>query len=123
MPTKYDLGTVLVVGGCGYLGSNLVKHLSTTTSSAIHVLSRKPNQASPNVTYHAGDITNHQQIIDLLEEISPKHHSYCRRKIYRFGRYTSAHEYRRYSNPQPKTRTFARLCIQVQIQQSSKHPE
>ncbi|KAH8692056.1 hypothetical protein BGW36DRAFT_386881 [Talaromyces proteolyticus] len=69
-----DLGVVLVVGGCGYLGSNLVKTLQAQpTCTAIHVVSRTPNQnLFPGVTYHAGDITDAGQATDLFAQINPR---------------------------------------------------
>jgi sterol-4alpha-carboxylate 3-dehydrogenase (decarboxylating) len=55
-----SLGTVLVIGGCGFLGTNIVKLLlSDPACSSVHVLSRNPtSNLQPGVTYHAGDITN-----------------------------------------------------------------
>ncbi|TGO35219.1 hypothetical protein BHYA_0166g00240 [Botrytis hyacinthi] len=43
------------------VGSHIVKLLSTITASEIHVISRNPKRnILPNVTYHEGDITDHQ---------------------------------------------------------------
>lgn len=74
MASDSDLGVVLVVGGCGYLGSNLVKALQAeSTCTAIHVISRKPNQnLHPDVTYHAGDIGEAQQVAGLFTKINPR---------------------------------------------------
>ncbi|THV54750.1 hypothetical protein BGAL_0020g00020 [Botrytis galanthina] len=73
MSLPNDLGVVLVTGGCGYLGSHIVKLLSTTTTSEIHVISRNPKtNILPNVTYHKGDITDYQHVTDILTEIKPK---------------------------------------------------
>jgi sterol-4alpha-carboxylate 3-dehydrogenase (decarboxylating) len=68
------LGVVLVVGGCGYLGSDLVKALrAESLCSEIHVVSRKPEQnIFPGVTYHAGDIANSRQVTDLFAKINPR---------------------------------------------------
>jgi sterol-4alpha-carboxylate 3-dehydrogenase (decarboxylating) len=72
-----DLGVVLVIGGCGYLGSKLVKELLSDNLEAVkvesvHVMSRSPTRnLHPNATYHAGDITNHDQVSSLLEKIKP----------------------------------------------------
>jgi sterol-4alpha-carboxylate 3-dehydrogenase (decarboxylating) len=73
MASDRDLG-VVVIGGCGYLGSNLVKALRTeATCSAIHVISRNPTQnLFPDVAYHSGDIPNPQQISSLFAEIKPR---------------------------------------------------
>lgn len=74
MASDSDLGVVLVVGGCGYLGSNIVQLLSSqSTCTAIHVMSRNPTQnLHPNVTYHSGDIANAQEVSSLLSSISPR---------------------------------------------------
>jgi sterol-4alpha-carboxylate 3-dehydrogenase (decarboxylating) len=76
MASDSGLDAVLVAGGCGYLGSNLVKLLcSESTCSAVHVMSRSATQnlvINPKVTYHAGDVTNPQQVASLLSEIKPK---------------------------------------------------
>ncbi|KAF7900144.1 hypothetical protein EAF00_004480 [Botryotinia globosa] len=73
MSLPNDLGVVLVTGGCGYLGSHIVKLLSTTTAAEIHVISQNPKtNIFPNVTYHEGDIIDHQHVTDILTEIKPK---------------------------------------------------
>ncbi|EED17828.1 NAD dependent epimerase/dehydratase, putative [Talaromyces stipitatus ATCC 10500] len=74
MASNSDLGVVLVVGGCGYLGSNLVKMLQEEpTCTAIHVISRTPTQnLHPGVTYHAGDISDARQVADLFTKINPR---------------------------------------------------
>lgn len=74
MASNSDLRVVVVVGGCGYLGSNLVKMLQAeSTCTAIHVISRNPNQnLYPDVTYHAGDISDAQHVADLFNNINPR---------------------------------------------------
>ncbi|KAF4634488.1 hypothetical protein G7Y89_g3612 [Cudoniella acicularis] len=74
MTSEKELGVVLVVGGCGYLGSNVVQLLSSEPScSSVHVLSRNPTlNLHPNVNYHAGDIANQQEVKALLDEIKPR---------------------------------------------------
>lgn len=74
MASDRDLDVVLVVGGCGYLGSNLVKALQAeATCSAIHVVSRRPTEnIFPDVSYHAGDIADAEQMASLFAKIQPR---------------------------------------------------
>ena len=74
MASNHDLSIAVVIGGCGYLGSNLVNALrAEPTCSAVHVISRNPTQnLYPDVSYHAGDITNSEQISALFAEIKPR---------------------------------------------------
>jgi len=70
-----DLGVVLVVGGCGFLGSNIVKLLclpERPLATSVHVFSRNPtHNLHPDATYHAGDISNYQQVAALFSKIKP----------------------------------------------------
>ena len=72
--TSCSLGTILVTGGCGFLGFHLVGHLlQEPEHGPIYVLSRAPTKnLQDNVTYRAGDVTNAQKLAALLEEIKPK---------------------------------------------------
>lgn len=74
MQSETDLNVVLVVGGCGYLGSRIVKLLcSEITCTSVHVMSRNTTQnIHQNVNYHPGDITDSQQVTTLLNEIKPR---------------------------------------------------
>lgn len=67
------LDTVLVVGGCGFLGHHVVKFLLDEPScTAIAVMSRRPTTRHfPGVTYHIGDITNIEQVRLVLEQVKP----------------------------------------------------
>ena len=69
-----SLGTVLVTGGCGCIGFNVVRCLLEAPScTAVHVVSRSPkNNRLPNVVYHAGDITSIESIRSLLLQIQPR---------------------------------------------------
>lgn len=70
------LGTVLITGGCGFLGSHIVSLLLSRNFSPvntqIHVLDiRQPAEPSQNVTYHTADLTSSAQISALLEKLHP----------------------------------------------------
>lgn len=67
------LGSVLVVGGCGFVGFHIVRRLLEDQScSSVAVLSRNPSSNRlAGVTYHAGDITSPETIQSLLAEIQP----------------------------------------------------
>ncbi|KAM3066969.1 hypothetical protein ACMFMG_007113 [Clarireedia jacksonii] len=68
-----NLGVVLVAGGCGYVGGNLVKLLRERTSADVHVMSRNPTEnIRLDVQCHAGDITNHQEVTEILEKVKPQ---------------------------------------------------
>ena len=65
--------SILVVGGCGFLGYHIVKALLTTEEwSAIHVMSRNPTQnRHPNVQYHAANLSSPTATQKLLDDIRP----------------------------------------------------
>ncbi|CAG8971117.1 hypothetical protein HYALB_00008594 [Hymenoscyphus albidus] len=74
MASDGNLGVVLVIGGCGFLGSRLVKTILSSHQEveSVHVMSRSPTQnLHPKATYHAGDIKNHDHVSCLLEKIKP----------------------------------------------------
>lgn len=79
--TQTDLGTILVIGGCGFLGYHIISALHdnpTVTCSSIHVLSRTPNiNRHPDVIYHAGDITDATCLPPLLAKIAPRIIFHC----------------------------------------------
>lgn len=68
-----SLGSVLVVGGCGFLGFHIVRCLLDDPDClTVSVLSRNPNHNRlPGVSYHAGDISNPDTIQSLLDELKP----------------------------------------------------
>ncbi|MCJ1386214.1 erg26, C-3 sterol dehydrogenase [Xylographa soralifera] len=69
-----SLGTVLVVGGCGFVGHHVVRALLADRSSctSIHVLSRSPNQNQfADASYHACDIASFASVSTLFSTIKP----------------------------------------------------
>ncbi|MCJ1314668.1 hypothetical protein MMC25_008350 [Agyrium rufum] len=67
------LGNVLVVGGCGFLGSHIVqKLLDDVQCASIAVLHRSPPKALvTGVSYHMGDITDIESVRSLFKTIKP----------------------------------------------------
>lgn len=72
VPTS--LGPVLVVGGCGFIGFHIVRHLLLEPDCGpISVLSRNPAiNRLDGVSYHAGDINSPDAIPRLLSDIKPQ---------------------------------------------------
>jgi len=74
--TPPSLGRVLVVGGCGFLGSHIVRLVvQRSPQSAVAVLDLRTSGAvhhpSPNVSYHDGDITDAAAMTALLARLRP----------------------------------------------------
>ena len=67
------IGSVLVAGGCGFVGFHIVRHfLREPSCTCVSVLSRNPNSNHlPAVSYHAGDISNLAGLRALISEIRP----------------------------------------------------
>ena len=67
------LGSVLVVGGCGFLGYRVVSVLVNEPNCSVSVLSRNPSHSHvAGVSYHACDITDINSLQSLLLEIQPR---------------------------------------------------
>lgn len=74
--TDPPLGTVLVTGGCGFLGSHIVQLIleknQSSINTQIHVLDvREPAEPFQNVKYHTADLTSSSSIRSLLVSIKP----------------------------------------------------
>ncbi len=67
------LGSVLVVGGCGFLGYQIVSLLVNEPNCSVSVLSRNPGkQRVAGVSYYACDVTEIDSLRPLLLEIRPR---------------------------------------------------
>ena len=67
------VGSVLVIGGCGFVGFYVVRHfLLEPSCTSVSVISRNPqNNRLPQVSYLVGDIADLDNIRDLVSKISP----------------------------------------------------
>ncbi|KAI9703715.1 MAG: erg26, C-3 sterol dehydrogenase [Candelina mexicana] len=66
------LGSVLVIGGCGFLGYELVCLLTKESKCSVSVLSRSPREPRVNgVSYYQCDITDINLLRSLILEIKP----------------------------------------------------
>lgn len=67
------LGSVLVVGGCGFLGHHIVSQLLKSYSAEVSVLDLRVNRNRfPSVSYYAGDITSPTDVRSVLEAVKPR---------------------------------------------------
>ena len=67
------LGSVLVVGGCGFLGYEIVSVLANEPSCSVSVISRNPQQPRVDgVSYYACDVTKIDSLQPLLLKIQPR---------------------------------------------------
>lgn len=71
-PVK-TLGSVLVIGGCGFLGHHIVSQLREESYSAqVSVLDlRTDRNRVPSVSYYDGDITSESDVARVLREVRP----------------------------------------------------
>jgi sterol-4alpha-carboxylate 3-dehydrogenase (decarboxylating) len=73
--SKKPLGSVLVIGGCGFLGSHIVSLIVTSYTSQLSVLdlhttrNRRPD--SDNVAYFNGDISDLSSILPVFQKVRP----------------------------------------------------
>lgn len=70
-----SLGKVLVVGGCGFLGSHIVdlivKRHPQTQVFVLDLRTNSNRHTSSTVSYHDGDITNPDAIKSLFSQLKP----------------------------------------------------
>jgi len=79
MPNNSDtiqsLGKVLVVGGCGFLGSHIVSFIVNrhpqTQVAVLDLRTSSNRNASPTVSYHDGDITDAAAMKALFSQVKP----------------------------------------------------
>ena len=68
-----QLGSVLVIGGCGFLGLEIVSMLVKVHHCQVSVLSRNPRQPYiTDVSYHACDIADVDSLRPLILSIQPQ---------------------------------------------------
>ena len=67
------LGSVLVIGGCGFLGHHIVQQLVSESSTTVSVLDlRTTRNRVSGVTYYDGDITSESSVRDVLAKAKPQ---------------------------------------------------
>jgi len=68
-----ELGSVLVIGGCGFLGHHIVSQLLESPSAQVTVLDlRTTRNRFPSVSYYDGDITSSTAVQSVLQEVKPQ---------------------------------------------------
>jgi len=74
-PASASLGKVVVVGGCGFLGHHIVslilKRHPSTTVYVLDLRTTSNRNASPQVSYYDGDITDLEAMKKLFNELRP----------------------------------------------------
>jgi sterol-4alpha-carboxylate 3-dehydrogenase (decarboxylating) len=75
MARAQSLGKIVVVGGCGFLGSHIVNLLierhPQTSVAVVDLRTNSNRNPSPNVSYHDGDITDVEGMKQLFQKLSP----------------------------------------------------
>ena len=67
-----------MTGGCGRLGSRLVKALLSEPACSVHVVSRNPTtNLHANAKYHSANLANVEQVAAILEKVKPRVIFHC----------------------------------------------
>ena len=71
--TPRSLGSVLVVGGCGFLGSRIVRQLlKSHNTTPLAVVDIDTNRVRlPNVSYHDLDISSREDVESIFRQLRP----------------------------------------------------
>ena len=69
-----ELGSVLVVGGCGFLGNHLISRLLEENDALqVSVLDlNTTHERLPRVSYYEGDITSKSTVTSVLQQVQPQ---------------------------------------------------
>ncbi|KAI9657193.1 MAG: erg26, C-3 sterol dehydrogenase [Trizodia sp. TS-e1964] len=69
---KEPLGSVLVVGGCGFLGHHIVEQLHKSSGCLVSVIDLQTTRNRfPNVNYYNADITVSSSVCSVFEKVRP----------------------------------------------------
>ncbi|KAL6711862.1 erg26, C-3 sterol dehydrogenase [Coniothyrium glycines] len=75
MSQSASLGKVLVVGGCGFLGSHIVSYIvkryPQTQVAVLDLRTSNNRNASTTVSYHDGDITDSAAMQQIFSQVRP----------------------------------------------------
>lgn len=74
MSSEQTLGSVLVVGGCGFLGHHIVSLIRESDPAArLSVLDLQTERNRfPSVSYYDGDISSKPEVMAILERVQPR---------------------------------------------------